>query len=401
METNMSYGFLRYLTANLLLVSAACDSSVFEQPGMAVEGSSRAGTDAVWQPPAQQGKAGRGGTGGHSSTQSESGSGGAAGGKLVSAGASGGVPHDDAGAGAGAGGNKAVEPPKVCAQSCSADNAQGMCKDGNCAYSCNERFADCNGDMAQASAGDGCETSLSDNLQHCGDCNVDCSAPDGALTQCKDAKCSDIVSLADEPGQMLASHGTPIDSVTTQLCKPGSVLTGLEGYVVDMMIADSVRIVCSPLSLSGTVDQPTINIGKAYAPVAEFAGGNNRAGVAKDPNPVAYKLSCGVGEVVRQVRVTLWSHWGDENGHAYETVKDLAIGCAKPTIAAGKISFGEVGPLVGTTATVGVSGNPSHDVIDACGDSEAFLGFTLGYGANIDRLVSTCSALSVSSKPAQ
>jgi hypothetical protein len=198
---------------------------------------------------------------------------------------------------------------------------------------------------------------------------------------------------------MLTAHGTPIDSVTTQLCKPGSVLTGLEGFVVDSTIADSIRIICSPLTLSGSAAEPTISIGKAVAPVAEFAGGNNRAGVAKDPTPVPYKLSCGVGEVVKQVRVSLWSHWGDENGHAYETVKDFAIACAKPAIKEGKISFGPIGQLSTTSATMQIDANPIHNADDLCGDSEAFLGFTLGYGANVDRIVSTCSALRVDSKP--
>ena len=65
-----------------------------------------------------------------------------------------------------------------CNQACSPANATGVCSQGECAIaSCNEGFADCNGLVE-----DGCEVSLLNDAEHCGQCGQACSAANGTAT---------------------------------------------------------------------------------------------------------------------------------------------------------------------------------------------------------------------------
>jgi hypothetical protein len=377
----MSDNILRYLAANIIVVSAACDASVFDTTPKRDAAVSE-DRDAAWTPE-QQPDAGDAATGMAMTMLPSQGAG--AGGKAGRGGQGGtaGAAQDSAGAA----GEAQPQPPKVCDAKCEAPNAKGECKQGDCVYRCDSGFADCDADSSN-----GCESSLADNLATCGSCDNTCSIVPGALAQCGASKCQTL-RLLDEPGQMLAPHGTPIDSTTTYLCPAGSALTGVEGFVVDKLIADSIRIICSPLTLSGSAEQPSIKVGRATVPVVEYAGGTNRAGTAKDPVPVPYKLSCGAGEVVKQLEVTIWAHWGDSNGNPYDTIKDFAIACATPQLANGSVTFGMPGELITTSAELDASAVRYEQ--DTCGANEAFLGFHVGFGANVDQIATTCSALSL------
>ncbi len=57
-----------------------------------------------------------------------------------------------------------------CGHACMPSHSSGMCMSGTCRLgTCASGFGDCNG-----SAGDGCESDLSSDAQHCGDCATQC-----------------------------------------------------------------------------------------------------------------------------------------------------------------------------------------------------------------------------------
>jgi hypothetical protein len=56
----------------------------------------------------------------------------------------------------------------------------GLCVDSKCEFAeCDPEFGDCDVDAGAGRLGNGCETSVSFNDEHCGDCNLACETPDG------------------------------------------------------------------------------------------------------------------------------------------------------------------------------------------------------------------------------
>jgi hypothetical protein len=70
-----------------------------------------------------------------------------------------------------------------CGNACSAPNAQVTCEAGQCAFSCNPEFEDCN-----KIAGDGCEAHLFSEPQNCGDCVTVCDVSSGIV--CEQGACA-------------------------------------------------------------------------------------------------------------------------------------------------------------------------------------------------------------------
>ncbi len=59
-------------------------------------------------------------------------------------------------------------------------NGSGMCKDSTCHFAgCDATWADCNQDAGAGSSGDGCETSIAFNDEHCGACGLKCQVSSG------------------------------------------------------------------------------------------------------------------------------------------------------------------------------------------------------------------------------
>jgi hypothetical protein len=76
----------------------------------------------------------------------------------------------------------------VCKKVCSFPNStSGTCSSGICSVGpCTAGFADCDSDPTDA---DGCETNISNNVQHCGSCTNVCSTPN-ATPACKNSACA-------------------------------------------------------------------------------------------------------------------------------------------------------------------------------------------------------------------
>jgi hypothetical protein len=70
----------------------------------------------------------------------------------------------------------------ACGERCRPENATGSCVEGVCEASCDDGFADCNGDIT-----DGCEADLS-SPETCGDCATHCS-DNGGTPLCDDGEC--------------------------------------------------------------------------------------------------------------------------------------------------------------------------------------------------------------------
>ena len=75
-------------------------------------------------------------------------------------------------------------------------NTVPSCQSGACSYVCLKGFADCNGDLAKGSLGDGCEVDLLTDNANCGACNTACistaclSCFTGGGTYCCNGTCT-------------------------------------------------------------------------------------------------------------------------------------------------------------------------------------------------------------------
>lgn len=68
-------------------------------------------------------------------------------------------------------------------------HASGTCTEGVCVYACDPGYSDCDGDLADPS-GNGCETSISSDLDHCGACGNACAAGANESVTCVDGTCA-------------------------------------------------------------------------------------------------------------------------------------------------------------------------------------------------------------------
>ena len=283
--------------------------------------------------------------------------------------------------------------PAPCREACTAAHATGSCEAGACHFECNAGYGDCDGDLARASKGSGCETPLAADLAHCGRCDQACSVPTAGYASCANATCMQhaLSYAAVTPGLL---HGTPNMTRVMQLCPDGMVLSGLDGYVDDDWIADSLRLHCSPLALASSPDGPTVSVGDAVMPLP-LNGGLGWEAVAKEHTP--YEMQCAPGEVVSEVQVSLWSHWANAQGEPYVTIKDFSLRCAAPHVENGRVVLGDTGPALSTGVSRDVEMGMSAS--DSCGMNGLIRGFTLGYVTNIDELTTLCGQVRVSAEP--
>ncbi len=80
--------------------------------------------------------------------------------------------------------NTDVEHCGGCALACAnVENGTVACVSGECVPSCDDGFADCDGDASE------CEVSLTDDLEYCGACGTACVAPTGATAACIESAC--------------------------------------------------------------------------------------------------------------------------------------------------------------------------------------------------------------------
>lgn len=95
--------------------------------------------------------------------------------------------------------NVSVRACGACGSDCEAlpHVATAACSGGSCVLAtCDPGFSNCNGDV-----GDGCETDVSDDVNHCGACPIVCSPPSGTPDcfggMCRVASCPDGISDCD------------------------------------------------------------------------------------------------------------------------------------------------------------------------------------------------------------
>jgi hypothetical protein len=112
-----------------------------------------------------------------------------------------------------------------CGTVCAADNAQVSCSGGECQFSCNPEFEDCN-----QQAPDGCEVHLLSDPEHCGDCQTVCEGQLGACDQGTCACAEPLITCPPAPmcidGKTDPQHcGGCSACPATQFCKGGSCTT--------------------------------------------------------------------------------------------------------------------------------------------------------------------------------
>lgn len=279
--------------------------------------------------------------------------------------------------------------PPACSTPCAAPHASGTCESSGCHYACSAGYADCDADLMRGAQGNGCEVALALDAQHCGRCDLACSAPAAGYASCDAASCVQYALEYSAP-MPTTSHGTPNAKQLTQLCPEGSVVSGFDGFVDDELVADSVRLHCSPLTLSQNAAGPQVSVGEP-TPLPDLIGGTEWERFFMVHTP--YAMQCPAGEIVAEVVIALWSHWGMD-GVAYPTVKDLGLRCARPRVDKSQLLHGTLGPALSTgvnreTEQVSVA-------LDGCGDAGLIRGFRLSYGINVDELITLCSAAHVS-----
>lgn len=288
-------------------------------------------------------------------------------------------------------------PPEMSAGcgDCSAAHASATCVAATCSRTCSGDYADCNGDLARGSAGDGCETSLADSPLHCGDCATPCSAPPGGLASCRARSCLTTTVAVGAATKGLRRGGGGGAPFPDQRCEPGSVLTGIDGYVSTLIgtsytVTDSMRIRCSRLTLQEGVSGPSLQLSEGSFP-GTLLGGEDIARLATARMP--YQLYCAGDEAISAVRVTAWSYWGDDDGVAYPSVAALAIRCAKVSVEGGRIVVDAAGRLL--AAPTALTGRATTVTLDPCQRDGAIVGFAGSAGLHIDGLAPYCSTLSL------
>jgi hypothetical protein len=77
----------------------------------------------------------------------------------------------------------------ACFNACSTNHGSPSCSNGSCSITCDAGYGNCN-----ASSGDGCETSTTNDVQNCGGCGIVCAVQHGQPgcngTTCTVASCA-------------------------------------------------------------------------------------------------------------------------------------------------------------------------------------------------------------------
>lgn len=93
--------------------------------------------------------------------------------------------------------NQSLENCGACGSECKGEHASSTkCVEGNCAFSCDSGFSDCDGDP-----GNGCETELTKDVASCGACGTACPKSDaGAQIPCTAGQCRFLASCKELVG---------------------------------------------------------------------------------------------------------------------------------------------------------------------------------------------------------
>lgn len=296
-----------------------------------------------------------------------------AGGQLGAAGASGSASAAGQAAPAGCG-DTTSDPAHcgACDKSCSAPAAAVSCMASSCVRSCELGFADCNGDLASGSNGDGCETNIRASVISCGGCAFSCET----ATNCQERRCGFGQLTVGAASAVSELHGSPTGGDPyQQLCGENRVLVGLEVAASDAFMF-GMAAVCAPLELTGS----TVSTGARQVLPAI---GN----LLTEPAPVTH-VECPAGAVVTAVSGGSW-YYGDNQ--TVLCIRQLTLRCSQLT--AGASAQLQLSPS--DTLRVGPELDFEQAFSDQCPADQVVVGFVGKAGGFIDSAQTQCAPLTL------
>jgi hypothetical protein len=271
-----------------------------------------------------------------------------------------------------------------CDNDCSADMALASCEESKCVRACSSGYADCNEDLSFGRRGDGCETSVVSDPNHCGGCALRCDAAAGTVPLC-DANSCMVLRASVGPGEVIGElHGGGSGGMGYEhLCSGDEALVGFDAAVRDGQLI-GFSAVCAQQLLNGSAQQLTIVPGSERVLPAL---GNDLAMVEKTP---ASRMQCPGGSVVTAAAgVTAYFNTDVLN------VKQLRLTCsqAEPR-AAGGVELRAISEL-----QLGAADGADAEFADECPDGQVVVGFAGRHGALIDSVQTYCAPFSVTVQP--
>lgn len=107
-----------------------------------------------------------------------------------------------------------------CGRVCSAANGAAECRDGSCVIaSCEAGWENCDASAEDGGFATGCETNVSNSVEHCGSCTGVCSDAGATLASCSDGSCDPPECEADRDNcDGLNENGCETDLTTPAAC---------------------------------------------------------------------------------------------------------------------------------------------------------------------------------------
>jgi hypothetical protein len=107
-----------------------------------------------------------------------------------------------------------------CGRVCSAANGAAVCMEGACVIeSCDDGWQNCDGASADGGFASGCETNVSDSVEHCGSCTGVCSNAGAILTSCSEGSCAPPECEVNRDNcDGINENGCETDLTTPQAC---------------------------------------------------------------------------------------------------------------------------------------------------------------------------------------
>jgi hypothetical protein len=255
------------------------------------------------------------------------------------------------------------------------------------APSCPDGQLDCNHDLAAGTAGDGCETHSTDDVEHCGACDMRCGAPAGGIAACDASECMQYRLQAGDVKVAGVEH-SPVGGGDTDYdarCVGDQVLIGLD-VITDpsRAVMYGFKLACASVGLArDTSGAPVVVRG---APQKSDVIGYN-----PNPEPAAWiSLDCGPNAMVTEVQgvfggVTV-------GGGMFTTITQLVLTCSTAALGSqAQLAWTGRGALFTAAAEHRSS---DYAFTDTCA-GQAVIGFRGKYAGAIDKLQTQCRSLNV------
>lgn len=272
--------------------------------------------------------------------------------------------------------------PKNCGQcglDCSATSATSRCVNSMCVRTCQTGFDDCNHDLALGSQGDGCETDVQSDPQHCGSC-LPCAPPPAGVAACSAGVCQTWTISATQ-GTTSALYGNPAGgSPYSMRCGPGEVVIGLRGLGTTAVFG--IGVDCGRLDL--VVAASGYSVSETPTSMLPVTGG------VFTPPPPSFTMRCPSSTFVSRVAGTTAIYDFGNTGSS-EILETLSLWCSSAAVDNARhltVSSPMAGPSQGTVSAV----TTAFDVSCPGGGVNGFVGRS---GAAIDEISVSCANASV------